>query len=85
MLVYAIFFMRLQACGGCVLPPDLNKMCAFEDISNVAQNLYTLRASDYGGNVDFRIDRQAGERAYHCGSLTETLVRDRISGLAHES
>ena len=53
-------------------------MCAFEDISNIAQNLYTLRASDYGGNVDFRIDRQAGERAYHCGSLTETLVRDRI-------
>ena len=25
------------------------------------QNLNTLRAADYGGNVDFRIDRQAGE------------------------
>lgn len=26
------------------------------------QNLYTLRAADYGGNVDFRVDRQAGEK-----------------------
>lgn len=36
-------------------------MHAFEDITSVVQNLYALRASDYGGNVDFRIDCQAGK------------------------